>query len=210
MPSATTGDIKAALPGEPAVGSAGDDTGFRQERLNRTLLGRVARSLKRRCIYAITVLIALGLTVYVLSKLVVGSMYVDACPLESFIPLYLIVSATLFIIFVIVIAIVIVCQLDENDDRVSPVHLIAFLYFFIHLVLQLTGSVCIVRTRHIINNSPFDDSLSGLADCDSNLMTYSVGAAIFELGLSGLFVCFAVFSLCEVVCNENCLRGRHL
>ncbi|RUS82528.1 hypothetical protein EGW08_009700 [Elysia chlorotica] len=81
-----------------------------------------------------------------------GSLHFGACDLDPFVPVYMVSSGALFLAFLA--ALVLVCLRcrhqgeDEGDDRVSPLHLLVLFYFFIHIVLQLAGSVCVIRARN--------------------------------------------------------------
>ncbi|CAG5115318.1 unnamed protein product, partial [Candidula unifasciata] len=171
----------------------------------KSLVKSYLKSPQGRCVFAVVFGTLAVLSAYVVSKLIMGLMFINACHMDPFIPIYLVTSAALFITFVIILIIIIVrCRREENDDRVSPAHLVTFVYFFIHLVLQLAGSVCVIRTRNLFMEAMPEDQILRTAQCDELLLTYSFGVVIFELILSCLLFIFAVISLVEVIYIECC------
>uniref|UniRef100_A0A0B7A5I2 MARVEL domain-containing protein n=1 Tax=Arion vulgaris TaxID=1028688 RepID=A0A0B7A5I2_9EUPU len=172
----------------------------------KTLLKQYLRSPRGKCVFVVVVLTLLLLASYIMSKFVMGLMFMGSCHLEPFVPIYLVTSAALLVTFLILLVVIIIkCRREEGDDRVSPVHLVAFVYFFIHLVLQLAGSVCVIKTRNLLIDIDQDDT-NETATCHDMLLTYSFGVVIFELILSGLLFIFAIISLCEVIYIECCQK----
>ncbi|BFZ20627.1 hypothetical protein BsWGS_23666 [Bradybaena similaris] len=205
MTSMTTGEAGVSSSDESVIVPLDGTDGSAPAVRRKSLLKLYFKSPQGRCIFAVVLATLAVLTAYVVSKLIMGLMFINACQMDPFIPIYLVVSAALFITFVIILIIIIVkCRREENDDRVSPAHLVTFVYFFIHLVLQLAGSVCVIRTRNLFMEATPDDQILDTARCDELLLTYSFGVVIFELILSGLLFIFAVISLVEVIYIECC------
>ncbi|XP_059174043.1 uncharacterized protein LOC131954407 isoform X2 [Physella acuta] len=157
------------------------------------------KSPKGLCFLSVASAVLLIVAAYLLSKVVFGILYIESCDADHFIPIYLVISGALplIVIALIILLIYLKYKQDNSDEGVSSVHLTAFVYFFIHLVLQLAGSVCVIRTRNHLNSK-------GSVDCDETLVTFSFGVVIFELVISCLMFIIAVLSICELVYLECC------
>ncbi|GFN88225.1 hypothetical protein PoB_001473100 [Plakobranchus ocellatus] len=114
-------------------------------------LRQFVKSPKGMVITAVVVTIIVVFLTLKLAKIVTGAIHIGSCSLDPFVPIYLVSSGILFLIFLVILILVCVkCRhqgFSEGDDRVSPLHLLVLFYFFIHIVLQLAGSVCVIRAR---------------------------------------------------------------
>ncbi|GFS09555.1 hypothetical protein ElyMa_004785600 [Elysia marginata] len=152
--TAMTVDSRASTPDcrEPSVADlAADDTRTSWDH-SSAFVKRFVKTPKGMGIAAVVVIVVLIFIVLILAKIVTGSMHIGSCDLDPFVPIYMASSGALFLVFLA--ALLLVCLKcrhqgeDEGDDRVSPLHLLVLFYFFIHIVLQLAGSVCVIRARN--------------------------------------------------------------
>ncbi|KAH9502761.1 hypothetical protein Btru_069716 [Bulinus truncatus] len=152
--------------------------------------------------------VAVFLLAYAMTKIIMGSTYLDSCPADSFIPIYLIISGCLlFVIVIIMFIITFVRTKKKNNDTLnSTVYLIAFVYFFIHLVLHLAGSVCVIIKENHIKDLRFYNVTGDSVACGEILMDFSLGVVIFELIVIGIvFIIVALFiseAIREVCCPK--------
>ncbi|CAL1541809.1 unnamed protein product [Lymnaea stagnalis] len=166
------------------------------------------KSPKGICLAVTVSAILVVVAAYLLAKISVGALYIQSCQVDPFIPIYLVVSGSLLLMVIIIITILVLVKLKDeevNDNGVSSVHLTAFVYFFIHLVLQLAGSVCVIRTRNemkkIAETTQMTNTTTVVASalCDQTLITFSFGVVLFELVISCLMFILVILSIAEVI-----------
>ncbi|XP_005097654.2 transmembrane protein 272 [Aplysia californica] len=161
---------------------------------------RYFRSPVGKYVLAIFIIGTLAIFAYLFSKIVMGAMYLNSCPVDRFVPIYLVVSSSLLIICIVILLIVFFkCRREESDESVSSHHLIALVYFFLHLVLQLAGSVCVIRTRNDLLEMTEVEKLDPSSACDKTLIEFAFGIVIFELVLSGLVLIAVLLILAEII-----------
>jgi len=167
-------------------------------------------------VLALLVVLSLAVFAYLFAKVIMGALYISSCPMDPFVPIYLIVSSSVLIVFIVTFLVVFLkCRrVNNDDDSVSSHHLIALVYFFLHLVLQLAGSVCVIRTRSdVMERSEVKvDVMTSLTPvsaltCDLSLVQFAFGVVMFELVLSGLVLLAVFLVLAEAIYLVCCSQS---
>ncbi|KAI8741934.1 transmembrane protein 272 [Biomphalaria glabrata] len=163
------------------------------------------RRMKSPKLLCLSGVLSLFLLAYTLAKIIMGSSYLDYCPADPFIPIYLIISGclTFIIIFIIYVIVYVRTKKKDNDTLTSTVYLVAFVYLFIHIVLHLAGSVCVIVKEKHIKDLRLSNVTGESVTCSETLIDFSLGLVIFELVvigvifiITGLFIAEAIREVC--------------